>query len=61
MRTRFFLVCLGWLIAGPAAFADVKARSESRNTVSKLALLLDKVLEGGAVKKDDLCALKIHF
>ncbi len=42
-------------------FADVKARSESRNTVSKLALLLDKVLEGGAVRKDDLCALKIHF
>jgi len=45
----------------PVWFAGLEARSQARNTVSKLALLLDQVLAGNAVRAGDLCALKIHF
>ncbi|MCX7023989.1 MAG: DUF362 domain-containing protein [Spirochaetes bacterium] len=45
----------------PVWFTDMKARSDKRNTVSKVAMLMEKVLASGALRPGDLSAIKIHF
>lgn len=42
-------------------FADASARSPKRNSVSKLAALLEAAGLAGIVAKDDLVAIKVHF